>query len=193
MKNLVLTGFILVMLCSCGRKLPSATPRNTPSVFKITALETTNISEEVTGNDEIHLMLWFIKDSLEASFIEEYQDSAIFSKIDSSFSKKLTIQYQTDSLFLKYTRVMILLLEVDQEDRNGQARFEIIEKRLKSAGYHYDDSLQIKLTKEILDDDVLGFSLYQLSELKKNSSGVILFSGMQIFDRYFYRIRYTWE
>lgn len=190
MKNIVFALLFPVFFFACARKTPTATIRKMPSQIRITSLKADNLSEDLTGNDEIHLMIWLLKDSNSGRLVlKEWQDTLTFRKTDLSLSKTLQARFPADSTNMDGTYLLFLMME-DDTDQLPEERAAKARKVLESTGYRWTDSLQSKMTNAILDDDLLGFAFYSFSNLEKNTEGTVFFSGVHLFDKYFYRIRY---
>lgn len=192
MKSLVFALLLPILFVSCVRKIPTATARK-PSQIRITSLKADNLSEELTGNDEIHLMIWLLKDSVSGRLVlKEWQDTLTFRKTDLSLSKTLQARFPVDSTNMSGTYLLFLVTESDT-DRPPQERMAKARKVLEATGYRWTDSLQSKMTDALLDDDVLGLAFYSFSALEKNKQQTLFFSGVHLFDNYFYRLRYLMD
>ena len=195
MKNLFLLfiSLFLVFQNACNRKIPLQTESKKPDLFKITSLKADNISEEITGNDEINLMIWLVKDTIPSPYpIKEWQDSLIFNLKDLQLSQKLSIEHKISLLPLEKTSLVILLMEVDAE-KPFKERAKIARKVIQESNYQDYDSLTVQLSRAILDDDLLAISFHKLETLQKTPSGEIVFSGIHLFDKYYYRLKYIFE
>lgn len=186
MRNTVLGLLLLVLTISCYRKIPTATQRNIPTQININALKSENISEEITGNDEIHWMIWLINDSTTSPYVQqERHDALSFYKEDLIMPKKILFKESfsnPDNLSL-----IIVLVELDTE-KPLEERISLVRKQLQWANYQPHDSLQSRIYQTLLDDDLLGISFYKLSSL--NPEGQFLFTGVHLFDKYLYKMKY---
>jgi len=192
MKNLVFVVITLLFTFSCSKKLPIQTQRNIPAILKITSIKADNLSEELTGNDEIFCMTWFVKDSKEkADIVSRSKDSLIFERTNLGQEKALITSYSIDSLVFDKEYLIILLTESDT-DRSLDEITSIAESVLQKVDYKNKDSVATMLSKKILDDDLLGLVFYKLTDLQK-PTGTIIISGTHLFDKYSYRLSYRLE
>ncbi len=182
------TFFIL----SCGRK---TTATNTPKkreALKFTELIADNISEDITGEDELYLMILTVKkDTLDSIKVEEWSNYYHFFK-DSIRTEKIYYQLPLKNESLEQTSLYVFLLEIDTIRTAGEIA-STIKAVLSEEKYIYSDSLSTKIKLVMKDDDLLGLSHYKLSGLAKNDNGIIVFTGINLFDKYYYRLKYYWE
>jgi hypothetical protein len=180
---------VSISLFSCSKKIPTSSIADGPAFLRLTTLKADNISEEVSGEDEIHLMCWLVKDSTPTPIVlREWQDSLVFYKNKIEVYQTLAIQDSIHSFYK--TKLIILVMEVDTE-LPFKERAAIVRRCMEENNYEVNDSLKTKIASKILDDDLLSLSFQNISSLAKNESGQILFSGNHLFDNYYYRIAYS--
>ncbi len=189
MKKLIFCLLGAVMFSACTRKVPTTPVVNTPFLFRLISLQADNISEEITGNDEIHLMVWHLKDSSGATVIlKKGQDSLLFSSLNLSTPQELDFS-DTIRSTAKET-LLLLLLEVDTEKPFSQ-RAEEITLIMQQANYQVTDSLISQLNRSLMDDDILVVGHYHFKPLSYNPSQTIVLEGVHLFDKFRYRLRYA--
>jgi hypothetical protein len=181
MKNVVFALLFPLLFVACVRKTPTTTLRKKPSQIRITSLKADNLSEELTGNDEIHLIIWLLKDSISGRLVlKEWQDTLTFHKSGLSLAKTLQALFPVDSMNMEGTHLLLLLMESDT-DRLPEERAAKARNVLELTGYRWTDSLRSKMRDAILDDDLLGLSFYSFSTLEKNTGETIFFSVTNLF------------
>ena len=181
--------FILVII-SCGRKPISIQKKY--SKFKAYELIAANISEEITGNDEVTLIIYAIKDTIpKNSVVNEWIDSMTFDKNNNSLRKNINYELNNFDLLSK-ERLLFILIETDN-DNYASEQLQKLRNVLSEGNYQNYDSLTIHIKKAILDDDLLGVKFYTITELINNSSKTIHFSGVSYFDKYYYKLNYRIE
>ncbi len=192
MQKILFYCFLLVLISSCGRKVLTHPSRNTPYLFKINAIKTENLSEEITGNDELQLFVWLVKqDTATPAVLKEWQTAITFDRTELNFFKPLEMVYSFENQMFKDITLVSVLIESDTE-RSIEDQVAILRQMLEKARFLAADSLHFKLNQAVMDDDLLGISFLQLSALQQ-PAGEITFSGTHLFDRYRYKIRYRLE
>jgi hypothetical protein len=193
MKKLILLPLLIIFLYSCTRKVTPPPLVPTYTKFKTLELIADNISENMSGNDEIHLMILLIKDSLsKAIILKEWNDSLIFKTYDSTLSINTNCEKNFSGLLKDNYRFIFLLMEIDT-DKSMNERTKKIKDFLAKTNYQNYDSLKIHLNRVIQDDDLLDLNFYNVSHLYKFEEGAIIFNGVNVFDKYYYRLKYKWE
>jgi hypothetical protein len=154
MQKTVLGLLLLVLTISCYRKIPTAAQRNIPGKISITSIKSDNISEEITGNDEIHWMIWLINDSTSCPYVQqEVHDTLQFYKNDLFNPKE--ILFKESFINRNDLSLIIVLVELDTE-RSMEERISLVRKQLQWASFQPHDSLRSKIYQTLLDDDLLG-------------------------------------
>ena len=193
MNKWIFSSFVSLLMISCGRRTTTVIIQKKLTVFKTTELIADNISEEISGSDELHLMICLVKDTVpKALFLGEWNDSMVFRKQENNMRKEIAFELNTEGLSMDKTKLIFILMESD--DLNSiETRANKVKEVLTKANYQYSDSLNIRIRRSIADDDLQELKIYKLLTLLENKNGEITFSGMNLFDKYYYRLNYKWE
>jgi hypothetical protein len=191
MKKIHLLLLFLVFAWACHRKVLTPKPVKNIRKINLTSIRMENLSEEITGNDEIQWIAWLIKDTIPSPVpLKKASDTLTFYKKDLYSDKKVTFEHTFETT--RHLTLLVLLLEIDTR-KTPEERVNLIEKELQKANYQPYDSLQTRLSNLLRDDDLLGISFYNLSDLQNQTEGNLHFSGIHLFDKFQYRIRYKME
>ncbi len=193
MKNYFFSAFIFIVLISCGRKSTSVIIQKNYWQFKTGELIADNISEEITGNDELQLLIYHVKDTIPHNILlSEWIDTMMCNKSKNELKKYIDYKLSNSNFPSNPTRLIFILLELDTPTSSVERVMKIREIMIKG-NYRFYDSLHTDIKRLIFDDDILGIKFQTLSELYKNQKGSIVFSGINLFDKYYYRLTYEWE
>lgn len=189
MVKLAFKLLLLILIFSCGRKIPTSIQGNTASKIRILSIKSDNLSEEITGNDEIHWMVLLVNDSTPNTYVHKVvHDTLSFFQKDLHIPKKIHFEKSVSNL--GHLQLIIILAEADTEI-SPEERLQRVAKTLQKGNFQPYDSLQTNLYENLLDDDLLGISFYKLSSL--DPEGEFIFQGIHLFDKYYYRIKYQLE
>jgi hypothetical protein len=185
-------AFLILIIASCNKKTVVTNVQNNYTKFKVTQLIADNLSEDISGNDEIEILIYALKDSIPvAQITKEWTDSIIFEK-EKERSKSIDFEFSINQFPSNNAQLIFLILESDTTTSIAE-NSKKIKTVLEKANYKNHDSLEIQINRSIHSDDLLGISFHKLSDLYRTGSGTVVFSGINIFDKYYYRLLYKLE
>ena len=186
-----LAVLLVLLFFSCGRKVVPVVVQK--QVIKVNELVADNISEDISGDDEVYLLIFQANDSIPNFILQkEWKDSMVFKKVGNQLRKSLNYNLNIKGLPIDKVGLFFILIEMDTPRSINEITEKVKLVLVKENGL-YSDSLTSKINDAIYDDDVLETRFYKISELKSNQTGTIVFSGINIFDKYYYRLNYHWE
>lgn len=184
---------LLLVFIGCTRKPMQSSFKQPTRLFRTSELIVDNLSEDITGNDELQLIIFQIKDSVSTPIlVNVWQDTLIFNKQSKENIKPVLFQLTILDSNSATSKLLILLLEIDTH-RSPNKRLELVNTVLSNENYENKDSLGVKIEMAIKDDDLLGIKVLKFSAMKEKGMGVIVFSGIHLFDKYHYRLIYQLE
>jgi len=176
----LLTSFLLLPLLSCSsvQSLPKR-----PSLIKINSLTAINLSEDMnqasTKEDEIFFLIYSIKDKANAPRFEGSMSRAhIFKKRQEQYDLNLEISIDEPNI----NGYLFFLVELDNQ-QSQEMVIEVLNQYLMETPLSQIENILID--EALGHDDLLDW--YAL-DFSKRLPEEILFKGLQMFDRFEYRL-----
>lgn len=178
---LIILTFAVAILLSCSSKIKttSGTTRNKSDSLWVT-VTSNNLSENLTGNDEVLVMCYLYRDSVTLDELLFGQKLRINAK---NLSRKFQIKLNKD---IGERSMLLFLLEQDSETPLLQ-----IDSMLRVN--HRDIMTEFKkrnytgIEKFLGDEDVLGYKM--ISALDYNAPNLYSFFGVYKLDKYEYWVK----
>jgi hypothetical protein len=181
MKKIQPLVFILVAIMVCCRSPVNVPPvtRAAPDSLRLT-VTSANLSENMSGNDEILVLCYLNRDSSEL-------EAPLFRQKLRIDLKNLSRQFQfrLDKRFADHPLLLFLLeqdseIPVPQIDSVLRVSHRAIMKEFNTRNY-------FGIEKYLGDEDILGFKV--ISKLDYTGPNIFHFSGMYKLDKYEYQVR----
>ena len=182
--------FLPLLLFGCKSAQVSQASISDPiNQIQLRILRALNISENrsslSTGDDEILLLLYILEQRDTALQIQQQQKMPLyFDSTKTSYSLAETFQIDQSEADIKY--FVAILVELDEVDSSS-----LIQQRLDDyvkTGAFLEGLNFVALDKLLEYDDFLGLQYVRLDAVNKGSEREFVFKGMQLFDKYDYRL-----
>ncbi|MEM8908042.1 MAG: hypothetical protein AAGD05_09375 [Bacteroidota bacterium] len=149
-----------------------------------------NLSEEMTGNDEILLTVFLLYPDT-TSQTEKWDAKAVLAISPIEFSERGQSEILNDTLMLannlpNEAAYVFTLVELDEFGSAPQVRQRLAKELGKG---HFLKKVEGNVWNSLLaDDDFLGLQFYSIDQLQELKHWNILFQGRHLFDRFDYKL-----
>lgn len=179
---------LLTFLLSC-QSLKYTTQR-TVEKLNIHSLKAVNLSENSnafsTHNDEIFLAVYQLNIQNEQSSIESKKKwgPLVFTTQSAEvlLENALDISKSQDSSF-----ILFALIELDNEQWNAHLD-RVLESEIEAQSF-FKRGQERRIDSLMQHDDFLGWKYIDPNDVNKNNEQVLIFKGIQLFDRYEYHLK----